>query len=455
MSGSSLIIPPAFIEQMRESLHTVYGDFIKSLTTKSPVSVRLNNHKKNLFPVLAEVPWCTTGKYLDERPVFTLDPTLHAGAYYVQEASSMLLEQAIRQSVDLAAPLKVLDLCAAPGGKSTHLLSLINKDSLLISNEVIRSRASILSENIQKWGNDNVVITNNDPEDLQRLKGFFDVIVVDAPCSGEGLFRKDPDAMKEWSPENVDLCSKRQRRILHDIWPALKQNGILIYSTCTYNSLENEDNLLWAKEQFDADFISLNIKPEWGIEEVKEKDIVGYHCYPHKVKGEGFFISVMRKTSDQDGANMKIRNKIFQTPPSKTTEQLNDWVINPDTKRFLQWKDNVLMVPKSVSTDIEFIVQNLHIVSTGTALCEIKHSKLIPDQALALSIDVNKEFFNRLQVTKEQALQYLRKETLNMDQTRKGFALITFENISLGWANVLDNRINNMYPANWRIRMAG
>jgi NOL1/NOP2/sun family putative RNA methylase len=448
-------LPHDFANRMQQTLGTAYGDFIKSLSEKSPVSIRVNKTKNASTIGMSDVPWCSTGKYLDERPLFTTDPLFHAGAYYVQEGSSMFLEQAITQSVDLTKPLLVLDLCAAPGGKSTHLLNLINNDSLLVSNEVIHSRATILSENIQKCGNNNVVVTNNDPEDFQRLKGFFDVIVVDAPCSGEGLFRKDRDAMKEWSPENVDLCCKRQRIILHDVWPALKKDGILIYSTCTYNRFENEENIAWAKERFDVEFITLKTKPEWGVEEVKEKNVTGYHFYPHKVSGEGFFISVMRKMSEQDSTNMKIKNRILHLPAAKITEQVNPWIINPDAKRFFSWKDNILMVPASLAAKIEFIVQQLHIISTGTMICEIKHNKLIPDHALALSIDLNKDFFNRITVTKDQALQYLRKETLPTNHEKKGFSLITYENLPLGWVNVLDNRMNNLYPANWRIRMAG
>ena len=194
----------------------------------------------------------------NERPSFTLDPSFHGGKYYVQEASSMFLEQAFCATYQFSRiALNVLDLCAAPGGKSTHLLSLMNKNSLLVSNEVIQSRAAILSENIQKWGHGNVIVTNNDPKDFQRLPGFFDVIVVDAPCSGEGLFRKDPNALKEWSEDVVALCSRRQRRILNDVWPTLKTGGLLIYSTCTYNADENEENLKWLKEEYHVESIPL------------------------------------------------------------------------------------------------------------------------------------------------------------------------------------------------------
>ena len=225
---------------MRHQLGPDYSDFHNSLDRPAPVSVRHNPGKINNF-FGDPVPWCLHGRYLQERPVFTLDPKLHAGAYYVQEASSMFVEQAVRQSTDLSKSLNVLDLCAAPGGKSTHLLSLLSKDSLLISNEVIRSRASILSENIQKWGHDNVIVTHSDPSNFGRMPGFFDLILLDAPCSGEGLFRKEPEAMREWSLPNVDHCSVRQKRILSDVWPALRPGGILCFLfryRCTSNKLE-------------------------------------------------------------------------------------------------------------------------------------------------------------------------------------------------------------------------
>ncbi len=455
MSKEPLKFPVAFAKQMQTMLGYDYDDFCKALNAPSPISLRLNNSKRQLHDNFPKIPWCSSGRYLYERPIFTLDPIFHGGAYYVQEASSMFLEQAFKQAVDISEPLRVLDLCAAPGGKSTHLLSLINKDSLLVSNEVIRSRANILSENIQKWGYANVIVTNNDPDHFQSLKGFFDVIVVDAPCSGEGLFRKEPDAMNEWSPENIDLCWKRQRRILSDIWPALKADGVLLYSTCTYNRLENEDNLLWAHDQLDAEFISIKTESDWGAQEVKEGKTIGYHFYPHQAKGEGFFISAIRKTSDQQAVRMKLKKKIFQAPSIEIMSQLKEWVTNAQQKHFLQWKDAVLMIPESQSEAIKFITEQLHIVSAGTIVGELKHEKIIPDHAFALSIETNTDFFNQLQLTKEQALQYLRKEVIQINPDKKGFTLVSYEGISLGWANVLDNRINNMYPPNWRIRMGG
>src|SRR6266850_2410765 len=276
----SEFFPPLFEEKIRPQLSGDWEAFLASHQISPPVSIRINPKKSTAIHP-PRIPWTDYGYYLNARPSFTLDPAFHTGAYYVQDASSMFLEQAVKQSLTLSKSLRVLDLCAAPGGKSTHLLSLIGPGSLLVANEVIGSRATTLSENIQKWGHANAIVTNNDPHDFQRLPGYFDAVVVDAPCSGEGLFRKDPEAMNEWSPGAVDLCSQRQRRILHDIWPSLKQNGILVYCTCTYNEKENEDNLRWLQQQKGLESIELVISPSWGIQKTMKGNIAGYRFYPH------------------------------------------------------------------------------------------------------------------------------------------------------------------------------
>ncbi len=443
-------IPEAFSSQLQAQRPHDWQSILNSLATNSPTSLRVNEAKG--FPHLysEKIPWCKSGYYLSERPSFTLDPTFHGGSYYVQEASSMFVEQAFLQSVDQTKALNVLDLCAAPGGKSTHLLSLMNKESLLVSNEVIRTRANILSENIQKWGYSNSVVTTNDPHDFERLKNFFDVMVVDAPCSGEGLFRKDPNAMSEWSPDNVALCSKRQRRILSDVWPALKQGGILIYSTCTYNEAENEENLAWLREEQGVEFISLQLDPSWNVEQTTKDNVMGYRFFPHKVRGEGFFLSVMRKTNGGE-SRMNYKNS-FTAPSKKIIDQLSQWVRTPEEKAFIIRNDQIQFFPKSKNFEIEFLAKNLYLISAGTSMATVKHEKLIPEHALALSIELNKDHFTVLNVELPQALQYLRKETLEVHGEKKGFALIQYNSIPLGWANVLDNRMNNLYPSEWRIR---
>ncbi len=446
----ALILPQEFETSMKLRLGLDFQPFIQSLETASPVSIRYNPHKKS-EQAGERIPWSTWGHYLSERPVFTLDPGFHAGAYYVQEASSMLLEQALVQTLDLTKSLNVLDLCAAPGGKSTLLLSLISPRSLLISNEVIRNRTSVLSENIQKWGHDNVIITSNDPGDFQRLPGFFDLVVIDAPCSGEGLFRKDPGATKEWSPRNVEMCSLRQRRIVNDAWACLKPGGILIYSTCTYNEAENMDNAAWIRDTHGAESLSLSMKEDWGIEEIMKNHCTGYQCFPHHVRGEGFFLSVLRKTSGEH-RTQKSKNTL-KYPSANQIKDMAPWILTADSSFFFQHHETIRMLPSAKQEEFQVLLNNLHVVIGGTAVLELSKNKFIPDHALALSIRLNKNQFPVIKIDIEQALAYLRKETLRLDSHPFGFALIEYNGLGLGWVNVLQNRINNLYPATWRIRM--
>lgn len=445
-------LPQKFEEKMRTLLDSEFSAFASSLQEPAPVSIRVHPLKNNRTDMLSAVPWSQTGRFLPERPVFTLDPLLHGGAYYVQEASSMFLEQALAQSVDLSQPLCILDLCAAPGGKSTHILSLISRDSLLVSNEVIRSRASILSENIQKWGYPNAIVTNNDPEDFKRLKGFFDVMVVDAPCSGEGLFRKEAAAMEEWSPDNIQLCCSRQKRILSDAWDALKENGVLIYCTCTYNESENEENLQWLRENHSVEFLRLSLNPAWGIKEIKTDTVTGYRFFPHLVKGEGFFLSVMRKTQAVQTIRLKTKPSIAR-PSKKIAGRINEWIADTETMSFFQFNDLLFFTPAARAAAFEFLLQHLKIVYAGTNLARVKHDKLIPDHAMALSVQINRTHFPEVEVTEAQALQYLRREAIHLEDEPVGFSLLTYQDLPIGWVNVLQNRVNNMYPQEWRIRM--
>jgi 16S rRNA C967 or C1407 C5-methylase (RsmB/RsmF family)/NOL1/NOP2/fmu family ribosome biogenesis protein len=436
-------LPPAFEKQMQHLLGDRYPDFIRSLETPAPVSVRLNPRKRSAFDDARVVPWCRDGRYLDQRPSFTLDPHLHGGSYYVQEASSMFVEQALTQSVDVAQPLRVLDLCAAPGGKSTHLLSLISEDSILVSNEAIRSRASVLAENIQKWGYANVIVTNNDPSAFSALGGYFDVILIDAPCSGEGLFRKDPDAVAEWSAENVALCSARQRRIVQDTLPALKEGGLLVYCTCTYNQSENDENLRWLMANNSLQFVPLRHPP--GIHAGTDGSLTGYHFFPHLVDGEGFFISVMQKRAP---AEMPHRGRDKRRDGKVA---MPDWLKG----NFIATRHNdlVIALPQPTATEMLWLSQQLNTVTRGTAICAEKHGKLIPEHSVALSVHLDHSKFPVIDLTLDQALQYLRKDTLNVDRGPKGFCLVRYDGTALGWVNVLDRRINSLYPSGWRIRM--
>ncbi|HEX6226540.1 MAG TPA: rRNA methyltransferase [Chryseolinea sp.] len=444
--------PQAFKKREQAHLGNQWNDFVTAHLEPPPTSIRLNPRKSRVLSRAQPIPWTAFGTYLDDRPSFTLDPTFHAGRYYVQEASSMFLEQAFIQSTESLASLNVLDLCAAPGGKSTHLLSLMNEDSLLVANEVIQSRAGVLAENVQKWGHCNAVVTNNDPRDFQRLPGFFDVVVVDAPCSGEGLFRRDPDAAREWSEDAVALCSKRQKRILNDVWPSLRSGGILIYSTCTYNTQENEENLKWLREEYDVESVPLKLKEDWDVITVKDNSLTGYRFFPHRVKGEGFFLTVLRKIGAQSETKLNARTG-FTHPSKKINEQLSNWILGAEEKTLINRNDRIQFVQRQKTQEVEFLVKNLRVVVAGTYLATVKHDKLVPEHSAALSLSLNRDFFTVIPLEKEGALQYLRKDAISVQTGRKGFALVSFDNLPLGWVNVLEGRINNLYPAEWRIRI--
>lgn len=414
-------------------------------------SIRINPLKTNqpspILPIRGQVPWSSYGYYLTQRPSFTFDPLFHAGTYYVQEASSMFLEQAMNQCLDLSRRLRVLDVSAAPGGKSTHLQSLLSPSSLLVSNEVIRSRSGILYENILKWGASNVVVTNNDPRDFSRLEGWFDVVLVDAPCSGSGLFRRDPDAIAEWSEQAVQLCSQRQQRILEDIIPVLKTGGLLIYSTCSYSKEEDEGIMDWLSSQGSWENLSLTLEPDWGIiKTLTEKGNKGYRFWPDQVKGEGFFLACFRKTEDTGTAT--IKPKKIEPLPRKFRESLGPWL---DTQGLALWSHENMInaIHEEAWDELGELFSSLKVVNAGFKVGEWMRDKLVPDHGLAMSPRVSRQI-PRLNLERDQSVRYLqRKEIAGGNQ--RGWQLVTFEGQALGWANVLPNRVNNYYPREMRI----
>jgi 16S rRNA C967 or C1407 C5-methylase (RsmB/RsmF family)/NOL1/NOP2/fmu family ribosome biogenesis protein len=401
---------------------------------------------------LAEkVPWSSFGYYLNERPSFTFDPLFHAGAYYVQEASSMFLEQALRQTADLSRPLRVLDLCAAPGGKSTLIQSLLSPESLLVSNEVIRTRVSVLQENMTKWGAANVIVTNNDPRDFQRLEDYFDVIVVDAPCSGSGLFRREPEAIGEWSAENVQICYQRQQRILADCWPALRQGGILIYSTCSYSKEEDEEILDWMQEELQAASCQLQVGADWNIvETMGKKGGYGYRFYPDKVKGEGFFLTCVRKEDGGMFAYPRNRKQVAEKLTRQEEERMKPWIRQEVPVFFFRHHEQVHALPAPLLEDLPYLQSFCYIKKAGILTGKPAAKEFIPEHELALSTLINKEI-PAITVTKEQAIQYLRKEEVRAETELRGWALVQYEGQNLGWIKILPNRANNYYPKEWRI----
>ncbi len=393
------------------------------------------------------VPWSTHGLYLERRPSFTFDPLFHAGCYYVQEASSQFVEQAFLQSVDTSLPLRVLDLCAAPGGKTTHLLSLLNTDSLLVSNELIKIRAAVLKQNAIKWGSSNCIVAQNDPAQFARLPGFFDVFLVDAPCSGSGLFRRDEDAVAEWSEAAVQLCSARQKRILADALPALKTGGVLIYATCSYSAEEDEEIADWLIKAQQFESIPLQVAPEWMIvESVSAAGAAGYRFFPDKLAGEGFYLAVFRKTKEEAAPTLKAAPLEKATAAQKAA--LQKWMYAGDLELFSAPYLHGLL--KKFALDYAILKKALYVPYAGVALGDVIRDKLIPHHALAMST-LLPQGTPATEVGSEQAIRYLQRLDSNFKTAQKGWQLVRFHGHNLGWINALPNRINNYYPKELRI----
>jgi 16S rRNA C967 or C1407 C5-methylase (RsmB/RsmF family)/NOL1/NOP2/fmu family ribosome biogenesis protein len=447
-----LALPNSLLEALENVKGFNRATFEKiHLAPEQVTSIRLNPHKLLhetvfSFSLANKVPWNSNGYYLPERPSFTFDPLLHAGLYYVQEASSMFLEQAIKQTTNLSGSLKVLDLCAAPGGKSTLIQSIISKESLLVSNEVIKARAVVLEENMAKWGAENVVVTNNDPVHFARLAGFFDIMVVDAPCSGSGLFRKDPDAIQQWSEGAVQLCCQRQQRIIADAWPTLKENGVLIYSTCSYSKEENEDIMKWLAKEFHVEVEKLNLPDDWGIIESGG----GYRFYPDKVKGEGFFIAAIRKKEATPGLGAGPRRGQQENLTRQELALVKPWLKEGTSIELVKQGDMVLALPFLTFHQLPVLQAALYIKKAGVMVGKPVFKELVPHHELALSNLANTAL-PRINVNFEEAIRYLRKDELALSGLSKGWAIVTYKNYSLGWVKVLPNRTNNYYPASWRI----
>ena len=450
-------------EELLQSLEGVQGydrePFIRvHEEADAPTSIRLNAAKpvpleQTLFPMQAaqQIPWAEQGYYLPQRPSFTFDPLFHAGNYYVQEASSMFLEQAVKQLADLSQPLKVLDLCAAPGGKSTHLQSLLSADSLLVSNEVIKARSVVLTDNIIRWGCSNVFVTNNDPRAFGKLPGFFDVMVVDAPCSGSGLFRKHEEAIEEWSLNNVALCSQRQQRILADALPALKQDGLLVYSTCSYSAEEDEAIMDWLVTEMRMESVPLDIAPFQGIVTTTSANgAIGYRFYPDKIKGEGFFLCCFRKTDETTPGKQKLSKP--ETITAKEKQVVQTWVKQADI-HYVRFRNEISAIPIDLLPDFALFQAMFSLQYAGVSVGEVLKEKLVPHHALAQSNIVSRAIpFTDL--CYENAIKYLQRQEMTVEPATTGWQVVRYASQNLGWINALKNRINNYYPKEIRILKA-
>lgn len=406
------MLPQEFITYTQKLFGAALWErYLQAFSEQTPVSVRINPFKGKEEEMLFEgnveerVPWCRNAFYLKERPDFTLDPLLHAGVYYVQEASSMFLDRVLQQYMPEDARM-FLDLCAAPGGKSTLLRTAMPQEARLYTNEPDRRRANILMENMQKQGREYVTVTNNYPADYRKSKLLFDVVLADVPCSGEGMFRKDEGAIGEWSMQNVMKCAQLQRSIIEDIWQNVKPGGLLIYSTCTFNEHEDEENVRWICETLGAELLPVEIEDDWNItgsllEGWKEPV---YRFIPGTTRGEGLFMAVMRKTADD----------------------------------VLSGKPNI---------------KALRILSDGNPQPTVKGKNVIPAHAEALLCNLPKDRYPQVELSLENARRYLHHEALVLpEETPRGIVVVTYRNHPLGFVKNIGNRANNLYPQEWKIR---
>ncbi|MDI6402463.1 hypothetical protein QLX67_10700 [Balneolaceae bacterium ANBcel3] len=473
-------LPDAFIQRINRQMGPESSSFLETLNDPSATSVRINpfkvHHPDSFLAAFGEkpahyenVPWSENGYYLNQRPSFTHDPRHHAGCYYVQEASSMFLEYLIRQTGLQLHNGTILDACASPGGKTT-LLSALFPDALIVANEVIRSRTPALLHNVQRWGMGNTVVTHSETHRFRQLSGFFDLVLADVPCSGEGLFRKSPASRTEWTREKAHHCAVRQQSILSDLWECIRPGGYLIYTTCTYNPEENEGNLSAFLEQTGGipSGITLTGNERFHLKESSsEKDThqresvriiqshnhTGYAFYPHLTKGEGFFISVLQKPSDARLSYTSAKgfsNKKWIQPETSLRKKAQEWLHSTDPGWF-QIKDRIFHLPKRHLSTLETLSSALSVLYAGTETARMAGKDLRPAAPLALDIHLNPEAFPVLSFSLEEALSFLKCETLRVPERGKGWYLACYEGYPLGWLKHIGTRMNNYHPKEWRI----
>lgn len=446
--------PVPFADQMKMKLGGQYKKYCEAMDSDIPTSIRIHPHKHYKNVTYEKVAWCEVGYYLPNRPIFTLDPAFHSGSYYVQEASSMVIWHILSLLYQEGDELKILDLSAAPGGKSSLIATFLNHNGLLVANEVVKSRAYTLKYNLSKEGYSNIIVTNNDPKDFGELHGFFDLILVDAPCSGEGMFRKDPNAIHEWSPENVEHCAWRQRMIIKDVLPALKDGGHLIYSTCTYNDRENMENVSYFVNEYHLNSLRLDMPKDWKVIELIDGNTLGYQFYPHMVKGEGFFVTLMQKNNNRNYPQQKLRpnEKLFAELDAKSSQILTKWV-NTNDKVVVSDKVGMLhLFPQSKIQDAKILGNYLRIIATGTSIGTINKGIFIPDHGLALSLDLSDQL-PTFDLELKDALLYLKRELGQINSSQQSWLLATYKGKGLGWLKNLGHRINNYLPPEYRILM--
>lgn len=435
-------LPEAFISRLKTQFPQDYNAILEAYEDPIPVSIRYNPVKIQSPELPHRVPWTQYGSYMDRRPEFSMDPVFHAGGYYSQEASSMVIEAIFNQLPDLQKPIKALDLCAAPGGKSTHLLSLLDPESVLVSNEVVSKRFSILKENLTKWGYPNFIVTQHQPYQLEKLGEMFDFILVDAPCSGEGLFRKQREWADEWSQTNCELCASRQTKILDSAIKLLIPGGTLLYSTCTLNPAENMAQVDYLIQMAGLSGLRFAQLKDIGFTELKSGGY-GYQALPHRVKGEPFFIAGLQKNSDSVSESPKGIPRVFRSFNGKNDHFSIDGDVYSHDNFIYQLNARQLNVAEY------FYAKNIRfqLVPLARAL----NNKIIPEHFSAMNTSLD-SIGDHAHISLEEAIAYLSHNTLDLKLSDRGWYVLKFRGINLGWIKWDGRRVINKYPMKWRLR---
>lgn len=449
-----LSLPKKFTESLTAQIGEESGPLLESLKGKSPVSIRFNPFKRHReFENSSSIPWTEMGYYLPERPPFYADPFFHAGAYYVQEASSMILEYILDHLEFPEHELMALDLCAAPGGKSTILSTFLENRGLLVSNEIVWKRNLILQENLERWGQANIIITHNNSGDFKALNEVFDLALIDAPCSGEGMFRKDPAVVNEWSEENVEVCCERQSNILEDISSSIKPGAYLIYSTCTYNRAENEEQIDAFLEEHPFEVVEIPGLSKFGIMESKWEKSLFYRLFPHRLQGEGLSICILRKTG-RESVKSKIRKAAWpQKIQEETTILMRDF-IDPDAGLRILKRDKEVFALKAMAfSDLMKWLPNLKVIRYGSLIGEENRGELIPSHAMALSIHLSAAL-PAIELDQSEALRVLQRDSsaLKPVNIQQKWVKLMHGGNTLAFAKALPNRLNIHLPKTFRIR---
>ena len=449
-------LPVAFKELMRKQLGAEEAEHLfEALDSVSPVAVRLNLAKCGDAGVWSDgeaIAWSRNGRKLKERPSFTLDTAFHAGAYYVQEAASQFIDHIVA-----GEPLqgkRVLDMCSAPGGKTTIYSTAVGVDGLVVANEYVRSRANILADNVRKWGMSNVLVTNNAPEHIAQFEGWFDLVAVDAPCSGEGMFRKEEVAREEWSIDAVKMCAARQLSIVREAWQSLKAGGLFIYSTCTFNDEEDEGLLRTFIDEMGDVFEPsqrVEIDDAWGVVRGEVGAFQTFRFFPHKTDSEGLFVAVARKAEATTQRTPKARKKVMQEVDKVSRRELMRWLQDADQYAFAMVADTIYAYRTEQFKAVQALSEGLTAIYSGVAMGQIFKGKLKPDWALSQYVGLNRDAVAVEELDEQRALDYLRKKDIAVGDMVEGMNLMTHNGRALGFAKKVGARCNNLYPNSLKI----